>query len=131
MPLVTFEGNASVALSLIPENPFATEKGVARGEIGVTNMARPNRGLIGIRLEPSNEFGPTGEEDLGTNMSGVVLSDLNSLMSGLKDGDIVYLRQVPKPAPPKVKKARAKPAAAEGKKKPAARKKVKKDVTEQ
>ena len=131
MPLVTFEGNASVALSLIPENPFVPEKGVARGEIGVTNMARPNRGLIGIRLEASNEFGPTGEEDLGTNMSGTVLSDLDSLMSGLKDGDIVYLRQVPRPEAPKVKKARAKPAAAEGKKKPAARKKVKKDATEQ
>ena len=72
---------------------------MVRGEIGVTNMARPNRGLIGVRLEPSNEFGPTGEEEHGTNMSGMVVSDLNAMMSGLKDGDIVYIRQVPRPAP--------------------------------
>lgn len=130
MPLVTFEGNATVASSLVPENGFTIEKGVARGEIGVTNMARPNRGLIGIRLEPSNEFGPTGEEDHGTNMSGIVVSDLGALMSGLKDGDIVYIREAPRPAPaPKVKRARAAPS--EVKKKPAAKKKVKKDVTDQ
>jgi putative methanogenesis marker protein 3 len=132
MPLVTFEGNASVASSLVPENAFIIEKGVARGEIGVTNMARPNRGLIGIRLEPSNEFGPTGEEDHGTNMSGMVVSDLNALMSGLKDGDIVYIREASRPAPaPKVKKPRSKPVATEEKKKPAAKRKVKKDATEQ
>ena len=108
MPLVTFEGNAAIASGLVPENAFLIEKGVARGEIGVTNMVRPNRGLIGIRLEPSNEFGPTGEEEHGTNMSGIVASDLNALMAGLKDGDIVYVRQVPKPVPvTKAKKARA------------------------
>ncbi|MGD0817330.1 MAG: methanogenesis marker 3 protein [Methanomassiliicoccales archaeon] len=128
MPLVTFEGNASIASGLVPENAFVNGKGVARGEMGVTNMARPNRGLIGVRLEPSNEFGPTGEEDHGTNMSGIVVSDLNAMMAGLKDGDIVYIRQVPKPAPaPKAKKALEKPA---GQKNPAA-KKVKKDVSEQ
>jgi putative methanogenesis marker protein 3 len=130
MPLVTFEGNASVASSLVPENGFSIEKGVERGEIGVTNMARPNRGLIGIRLEASNEFGPTGEEDHGTNMSGIVVSDLQALMSGLKDGDIVYVRQVPRPAPaPKEKKVKV--AGTAEKKKPAAKKKVKKDVTDQ
>jgi UPF0288 family protein (methanogenesis marker protein 3) len=115
----------------VPENQFIPEKGVAKGEIGVTNMARPNRGLIGIRLEASNEFGPTGEEEHGTNMSGVVVSDLNALMSDLKEGDIVYVRQVPRPeAAPKAKKARAKPAADNEKKKPAAKKRVKKNVTE-
>ena len=132
MPLVTFEGNASVASSLVPENAFMLEKGVLRGEIGVTNMARPNRGLIGIRLESSNEFGPTGEEDHGTNMSGQVVSDLNAFMSGLKDGDIVYIREVQRPEPtPKPKKPRAKPdPEKETKAKPVAKKKVKKDATE-
>jgi putative methanogenesis marker protein 3 len=131
MPLVTFEGNSAIASGLVPENMFVPEKGVARGEIGVTNMARPNRGLIGIRLETSNEFGPTGEEDHGTNMSGSVVSDLNALMSELKDGDIVYVRQVARPEPAKVKKVRAKPAADKDRKRPSAKKKVKKDVTEQ
>ncbi|HEY3419233.1 MAG TPA: methanogenesis marker 3 protein [Methanomassiliicoccales archaeon] len=130
MPMVTFEGNASVASGLVPENAFSVEKGVVRGEMGVTNMSRPNRGLIGIRLEPSNEFGPTGEEEHGTNMSGIVLSDLNALMAGLKDGDIVYIRQAPKSAPaPKAKKPRS-PSTSE-KKKPSAKKKVKKDAEDQ
>ena len=35
---------------------------IRRGDMGVTNMSRPNRGLIGIRLQESDEFGPTGEE---------------------------------------------------------------------
>ena len=61
-------------------------------------------------------------------MSGVVVSDLNALMAGLKDGDIVYVRQVTRPAPvPKAKKARAKPAGTE-EKKPKTKKRVKKDV---
>ncbi len=127
MPLVTFEGNASVASGLIPENTFIIEKGVARGEIGVTNMARPNRGLMGVRLEASNEFGPTGEEDHGTNMAGYVVSDLNAMMSGLKDGDIVYVREVPRPAAPKAKKARAKPAEKAEGTKSSPRKRVKKN----
>ncbi len=130
MPLVTFEGNESIASSLTPENAFVQEIGVARGEIGVTNMARPNRGLIGIRLETSNEFGPTGEEDHGTNMAGTVVADLNAMMSGLKDGDIVYVRNVQKPEPaPKVKNAKAKPVAETVNKKKPAAKKVKQDAT--
>ena len=103
-------------------------------KIGVTNMARPNRGLIGIRLDSSNEFGPTGEEDHGTNMSGIVVSDLDALMNGLKDGDIVYIRETARPeSAPKPKKARTKPAAGneKPKKKPAAKKKVKKNAAEQ
>jgi UPF0288 family protein (methanogenesis marker protein 3) len=132
MPLVTFEGNALVASGLIPENAFIMEKGVQRGEVGVTNMARPNRGLIGIRLEASNEFGPTGEEEHGTNMSGTVVSDLAAMMSNLKDGDIIYIRPVLRPAPaPKVKKARAKPVGEPAEKKPAVKRKVKKDAGEQ
>ena len=82
-------------------------------------------------MEPSNEFGPTGEEEHGTNMSGVVVSDLKALMADLKEGDIVYVREVPKPRPaPKARKASAKPAAYSEKKKPAVKKKVKKNVAE-
>jgi hypothetical protein len=82
-------------------------------------------------LEASNEFGPTGEEEHGTNMSGVVLSDLITLMSDLKEGDIVYVREVPKPrSAPKARKAPAKPAASKEKKKPTAKKRVKKNVTD-
>ncbi|MCU0861623.1 MAG: methanogenesis marker 3 protein [Methanomassiliicoccales archaeon] len=92
MPMVTFEGNYSEAGHLVPENEF--KEMTLRGDIGITNMSRPNRGLIGFRLDASDEFGPTGEERYGTNMVGKVTSSLEALMSGLNEGDIIYLREV-------------------------------------
>jgi putative methanogenesis marker protein 3 len=92
MPLVTFEGNPKEALDLVPEGTF--DKDSKRGEVAVTNMSRPNRGLIGLRLQTSDEFGPTGEERYGTNVAGWVVSDVDRLIRDLKDGDVVYVREV-------------------------------------
>jgi putative methanogenesis marker protein 3 len=91
MPMITFVGNPKEASVLIPENPFDDES--PRGQVGVTNMSRPNRGTIGIRLEASPEFGPTGEERYGTNAAGKVVSDIETMLHGTKDGDIIYLRE--------------------------------------
>ncbi|MCE5296294.1 MAG: methanogenesis marker 3 protein [Euryarchaeota archaeon] len=91
MPMVTFEGNDDLGASLFPEVSF--EKICRKGDIGVTNMSRPNRGIIGIRLEDSDEFGPTGEEEHGTNILGRFVSDIPTMMDGLKDGHIVYVRE--------------------------------------
>ena len=91
MPMITFEGNAKEAAVLLPEKSFDPDS--PRGQIGITNMSRPNRGAIGIRLEVSEEFGPTGEERYGTNIAGRMISDLPLLMEGIKDGDIVYVRE--------------------------------------
>ncbi len=92
MPMITFEGNISQASSLLPEATFGELS--KRGEIGVTNMSRPGRGTIGIRLEPSDEFGPTGEERPSTNLAGVMVSDLETFLKDLRDGDLVYIREV-------------------------------------
>jgi putative methanogenesis marker protein 3 len=92
MPLVTFEGNPKEAADLVPEGTF--EKLSSRGEIAVTNMSRPNRGLIGLRLQNSEDFGPTGEERYGTNVAGYVVSDMDELVRDLHDGDVVYVREV-------------------------------------
>jgi putative methanogenesis marker protein 3 len=114
MPLITFEGNAREGASLIPENQFGEQ--AVRGDIGATNMSRPNKGLLGIRLGASDEFGPTGEERYGTNIVGKVVSDLATLMKDLKEGDIVYIRET---AETKTKKAKVPKARtpAQGKKK--------------
>lgn len=104
MPMITFEGNVKEASVLLPEKNFSD--GVSfRGQVAVTNMSRPNRGTIGIRLEDSGEFGPTGEEAYGTNVAGRIVSDLGLLMKDIKDGDIVYLREVRGAAPPPVPEA--------------------------
>jgi putative methanogenesis marker protein 3 len=92
MPLVTFEGDPKEALDLVPEGTFDKES--ERGDVAVTNMSRPNRGLIGFRLQTSEEFGPTGEERYGTNIVGEVVSDIDLVIKDLKDGDVVYIREV-------------------------------------
>ncbi len=117
MPMVTFDGNYSEAGHLVPENEF--KKMVLKGDLGVTNMSRPNRGLIGIRLQESDEFGPTGEEPYGTNLAGKVLSDLGTLMRDLKEGDIIYLREVKEVSVPAKKVTRRRTAEANTKAKPA------------
>ncbi len=104
MPLITFEGEPKDGASLVPENQFGEE--TLRGDVGVTNMSRPNKGLIGIRLDTSDEFGPTGEERYGTNIAGRIVSDVATLMKDVNEGDVIYLREAEEP-PPK-KKARTK-----------------------
>ncbi|MCL2143821.1 MAG: methanogenesis marker 3 protein [Methanomassiliicoccaceae archaeon] len=90
MPMVTFEGDESRGSSLYPGAEF---KKCKKGDIGITNQSRPNSGLMGIRLEESKEFGPTGEEPYGTNIAGTFKGDLKKLAEGLKEGDIVYVKE--------------------------------------
>lgn len=87
MPMITFHGDDVRAKNLHPQDPF--EK-CLKGDIGVTNQSRPHHGLIGIRLEDSKEYGPTGEEPYGTNIAGRFLDDLKRL-KGLEDEDTIYI----------------------------------------
>jgi len=90
LPMVTFDGDEERGKSLYPGDAF---KKCKKGDIGVTNQSRPNCGLMGIRLEDSKEFGPTGEEPYGTNVFGTFKGDLKELMNGLKEGSIIYVRE--------------------------------------
>ncbi len=90
LPMVTFYGDEMRAQNLYPQDPF---KKVKRGDIGITNQARPHHGLIGIRLEDSKEYGPTGEEPYGTNLVGRFVDDLDRLMDGLNEEDVVYITE--------------------------------------
>jgi len=91
MPMITFEGNPKLAADLYPEKTF--EGHCYRGDVAITNMSRPQRGLMGIRLEDSDEFGSTGEEPHGTNLLGRFIGDLTAMMSSISEGDIVYVRR--------------------------------------
>ncbi len=90
LPMVTFYGDEDRGKNLYPQDPF---KRVKRGDIGLTNQARPHHGLIGIRLENSKEFGPTGEEPYGTNIVGRFDDDLDRLMKDLNEEDTVYITE--------------------------------------
>lgn len=82
--MILFRG-AGRKRAIIPEN-MPTEK-VEAGTIGVTNMSRPGYGMIGIRLEGSDQYGPTGEPFESTNVIGVVRKGLENL-KGKKGGDV-------------------------------------------
>jgi putative methanogenesis marker protein 3 len=92
--LVLFEGSAEEAGTLVPENLPTGE--IQKGVLGVTNMSRANRGLMGIRLNDSKEYGPTGESFDGAN---IVLSfssltpSTMSFLSKLKEGEMIYVKE--------------------------------------
>ena len=90
MKIVIFKGDTKNAKGLIPEN-VPTDV-VKAGEIGITNMAAKNVGLIGIRFEDHVEFGPTAESFAATNIVGKVCGDFKTLEK-LKDGDVLYVRE--------------------------------------
>lgn len=89
MPMVTFYGDEVRAMSLYPQDPF---KKCKKGDIGVTNQSRPHHGLMGIRLQDSKEYGPSGEEPYGTNMIGRFLDDVKKLEE-LDEEDTIYVTE--------------------------------------
>ena len=90
LPMITFDGDEERGKSLYPGEAF---KKCKKGDVGVTNQSRPHCGLMGIRLQDSKEFGPTGEEPYGTNIFGTFKGDIEGFMNGLKEGSIVYVRE--------------------------------------
>ncbi|RZN35870.1 MAG: methanogenesis marker 3 protein [Methanophagales archaeon ANME-1-THS] len=92
--MVLFQGRADEAGTLLPEN--APKGVVEKGMLGVTNMSRSNRGMMGIRLDESKEYGPTGEAFDGTNLVLSIPSLTPStltFLSKLKEGDVIYVKE--------------------------------------
>ena len=48
------------------------------------------KGAMGVRLEKNDAYGPTGEDFIGTNLIGVIKSNLDLIKTKNK-GDIIYL----------------------------------------
>ncbi len=91
MSMVTFEGDEVRGKSLYPGEPF---KKCKRGDIGLTNQACDHHGVLGIRMEDSKEFGPTGEEPFGTNIFGKFTGDLKRFENNLDDGKVMYITEL-------------------------------------
>jgi len=88
MKVIMFQGSSKDAKGLVPEN--TPQKCVSTGEIGITNMSRRHIGMVGVRFEDNDEYGPTGEPFGGTNIVGRVVKGLENLEK-LKEGDVVYV----------------------------------------
>ncbi|MFZ2070568.1 MAG: methanogenesis marker 3 protein [Halobacteriota archaeon] len=92
--LVLFQGSEEEAGTLVPENLPKGE--VKKGSFGVTNMSRTNRGLMGIRLDDSDKYGPTAETFDGANLVlsfSEFSSSTLSFLSKLKEGDMIYVKE--------------------------------------
>jgi UPF0288 family protein (methanogenesis marker protein 3) len=57
-------------------------------------MSRRHVGMIGVRFEDNNEFGPTGEPFAGTNVVGNIVKGLENLEK-FKEGATVYVARKP------------------------------------
>ena len=68
------------------------EKGEV-GLLGMTNMSRQWYGLLGVRFEESDEYGPTGEELESTNIIGKIVEGVEGLKK-LEAGSTVYFMEV-------------------------------------
>ncbi|MDR0911621.1 MAG: methanogenesis marker 3 protein [Methanobrevibacter sp.] len=90
MKLAIFKGDDKEAKGLVPEK--IPKDMVEAGTIALTNMSRKNVGLIGVRFEDNEEYGPTAEPFTGTNILGKFKSDLKPL-ENLKENDILFIKE--------------------------------------
>jgi putative methanogenesis marker protein 3 len=88
MKVMMFQGSPKDSKGLIPENN--PKEKVEAGEIGLTNMSKRFTGMLGMRFEDNNEFGPTGEPFQGTNILGKVVKGIENLEK-YKEGETVYV----------------------------------------
>lgn len=72
---------------ILPEN--VPQGKVAAGELGVTNQAAKRHGMVGVKLEDDDLFGPTGEKFTSTNIIGRILEP--EKLKAMKDGDVMYV----------------------------------------
>lgn len=91
MKISIFEGDVKEAKGLVPEN--IPNSCIEAGRIGVTNMSKKNVGLIGVRFESNDEFGPTAEPFNATNIVGKITTNLKNL-EDLKEGDSLYIKRI-------------------------------------
>lgn len=89
IPMITFYGDEERGKNLYPQEPFEKCK---KGDIGVTNQSRPHHGLLGIRLQDSKQYGPSGEEPYGTNMVGRFLDDIK-LLGSVEEEQVIYITE--------------------------------------
>jgi UPF0288 family protein (methanogenesis marker protein 3) len=85
-----FKPAVPVGVNILPENTPAAE--VAGSSLAITNDARKGTGMVGVRLSPNREFGPTSEPFEGTNIIGRVID--TAKLKNFREKEKVYIREV-------------------------------------
>ena len=87
---VMFRAQTAEKFDIVPENTPATK--VRAGEIGVSNRSSKYAGLIGVRLEDSEKYGPTGERFASTNIVGRILG--TDILKDARENETIYVYEV-------------------------------------
>ena len=85
-----FKPKVPTTVKIVPENCPQEESPAAA--LAITNDARKNTGIVGVRLSANREFGPTSEPFEGTNIIGRVID--TGKLKGIKERQTVYIREV-------------------------------------
>jgi putative methanogenesis marker protein 3 len=85
-----FKPAVPIGVNIIPENTPATD--VPGASLAITNDSRKGSGMVGVRLSPNREFGPTSEPFEGTNIIGRVID--TAKLKNFRETETVYIREV-------------------------------------
>jgi putative methanogenesis marker protein 3 len=86
-----FKAELREGMRILPEHTPQGE--VPAFALGMTNDSRRGAGTVGVRTASHGEFGPTSEPFEGTNIFGQLLD--TEKLEGLREKDMVYVREVP------------------------------------
>jgi putative methanogenesis marker protein 3 len=85
-----FKPEVPVGVKIMPENTPSGE--VAAASLAITNDSRKGSGMVGVRISPNREFGPTSEPFEGTNIIGRVID--TAKLKNFREKEKVYIREV-------------------------------------
>ncbi|MEI7827140.1 MAG: methanogenesis marker 3 protein [Euryarchaeota archaeon] len=86
---VMFRAQTIDKFDIVPENtPIAK---VSAAEIGVSNRSSKYAGLIGVRLEDNEKYGPTGERFNSTNIVGRILD--TTPLQNVRENETIYIQE--------------------------------------
>jgi UPF0288 family protein (methanogenesis marker protein 3) len=86
---IMFRAQTAEKFDIVPENTPTTS--VSAGEIGVSNRSSKYAGLIGVRLEDNEKYGPTGERFNSTNIVGRILH--TSPLQSVRENETIYVHE--------------------------------------
>ncbi|ENN96335.1 hypothetical protein J422_02604 [Methanocaldococcus villosus KIN24-T80] len=90
--VIMFKGLQEYAKGLLPEN--TPKDKVEANSIGISNMVSRYKGMIGIRLEENDKYGPTGEGFDKTNIVGKVIENVEHLKKVKMNDEVYFLRKI-------------------------------------
>ena len=86
---IMFRAQGAEKFDIVPENTPTTK--VSTAEIGVSNRSSKYAGLIGVRLEDNEKYGPTGERFNSTNIVGRILH--TRPLQNVRENEMIYVHE--------------------------------------